>query len=106
MPQSGSMIWGCDYIVHHIGYDERHGIAARGERPPSPLDELADLIKAVPLPVQAVGGLSIEEAIQTSKIGAAAVVLGAPPVTPRALREDPQGLEASLRQICETVHGG
>ncbi|NCF91118.1 MAG: D-arabino 3-hexulose 6-phosphate aldehyde lyase, partial [Verrucomicrobiaceae bacterium] len=25
---------GCDYIVHHIGYDERRGIAAQGERMP------------------------------------------------------------------------
>src|SRR5690348_5321860 len=23
---------GCDYVIHHIGYDERRGIAARGER--------------------------------------------------------------------------
>ena len=23
---------GCDFVVHHIGYDERRGIAARGER--------------------------------------------------------------------------
>jgi len=30
---------GCDYIVHHIGYDERRGIAARGERMPNPLDQ-------------------------------------------------------------------
>src|SRR5215210_4199741 len=29
---------GCDYIVHHIGYDERRGIAAREQRMPSPLD--------------------------------------------------------------------
>ncbi|MCB1238035.1 MAG: orotidine 5'-phosphate decarboxylase, partial [Verrucomicrobiae bacterium] len=28
---------GCDFVVHHIGYDERRGIAARGERMPSPL---------------------------------------------------------------------
>src|SRR6478752_1020850 len=26
---------GCDYIVHHIGYDERRGIAAKGLRMPS-----------------------------------------------------------------------
>src|ERR1700750_3125073 len=26
---------GCDYVIHHIGYDERRGIAARGERMPS-----------------------------------------------------------------------
>src|SRR5213078_2547921 len=31
---------GCDFVVHHIGYDERRGIAARGERMPSPLDQL------------------------------------------------------------------
>src|SRR5689334_22603121 len=30
---------GCDYIVHHIGYDERRGIAASGKRMPSPLDQ-------------------------------------------------------------------
>jgi 3-hexulose-6-phosphate synthase len=94
---------GCDYIVHHVGYDERRGIAARGERPPSPLDELEAIAKSVPIPVQAVGGLSIEEAIQTPKLGAASVVLGAPLVTPRALREDLAGLEAALRQICETI---
>jgi hypothetical protein len=22
---------GCDYVIHHIGYDERRGIAARGQ---------------------------------------------------------------------------
>src|SRR6476619_2158386 len=26
---------GCDYIIHHIGYDERRGIAAQGKRMPS-----------------------------------------------------------------------
>lgn len=25
---------GCDYVIHHIGYDERRGIAASGRRPP------------------------------------------------------------------------
>ncbi len=35
---------GCDYVIHHIGYDERRGIAARGERMPSPLDQLLSLI--------------------------------------------------------------
>ena len=23
---------GCDYVIHHIGYDERRGIAAAGRR--------------------------------------------------------------------------
>src|SRR5215217_4211680 len=56
---------GCDYIVHHIGYDERRGIAARGERMPSPLDQLREVVQAVRVPVQAVGGLSLEQAIRT-----------------------------------------
>ena len=49
---------GCDYIVHHVGYDERGGIARRGERPPNPLDQLREVVAAVSIPVQAVGGLS------------------------------------------------
>jgi 3-hexulose-6-phosphate synthase/6-phospho-3-hexuloisomerase len=27
---------GCDYVIHHTGYDERRGIAAAGRRRPSP----------------------------------------------------------------------
>src|SRR3982751_1493558 len=42
---------GCDYIVHHIGYDERRGIVARGLRQPSPLDQLREVVAAVKLPV-------------------------------------------------------
>src|SRR6185312_8296379 len=53
---------GCDYVVHHIGYDERRGIAARGLRMPSPLDQLREVVQAVKIPVQAVGGLSLEQA--------------------------------------------
>ena len=62
--------FGCDYIVHHIGYDERRGIAARGERMPSPLDDLRAVVDAVKVPVQAVGGLSIEQAIRCPQYGA------------------------------------
>ena len=69
---------GCDYIVHHTGFDERNGIfAATGERL-SPLDDLDAVVKAVSIPVQAVGGLSIEEAISMPKRGAPLVVIGAP----------------------------
>ena len=28
---------GCDYVIHHIGYDERRGIAAQGLKVPSPI---------------------------------------------------------------------
>src|SRR5690606_133530 len=55
---------GCDYVVHHVGYDERRGIAAQGKRMPSPLDQLAEVVNAVNIPVQAVGGLTLEQAIQ------------------------------------------
>src|SRR5579863_8690144 len=69
---------GCDYVIHHIGYDERRGIAAQGKRMPSPLDQLRDIVAAVKVPVQAVGGLSIEQAVRTPEYGAPLVVLGAP----------------------------
>jgi len=69
---------GCDYVIHHIGYDERRGIAARGERMPSPLDQLKEVVRAVNVPVQAVGGLSLEQAIRCPEYGAPLVVLGAP----------------------------
>src|SRR5215470_10031643 len=45
---------GCDYVIKHIGYDERRGIAAQGKRMPSPLDELKQIVNAVNIPVQAV----------------------------------------------------
>ena len=69
---------GCDYIVHHTGFDERNGIFADTGLRLSPLDELEAVVKAVSIPVQAVGGLSIEEAISMPKHGAPLVVIGAP----------------------------
>ncbi len=96
---------GCDYIVHHIGYDERRGIAARGERMPSPLDHLREVVAAVSVPVQAVGGLSIEQAVQTPEYGAPLVVLGAPlTIDAEAFKTADGDLESSLRLICEKVH--
>jgi 3-hexulose-6-phosphate synthase/6-phospho-3-hexuloisomerase len=96
---------GCDYIVHHIGYDERRGIAARGERMPSPLDQLREVVAAVKVPVQAVGGLSLEQAVSTPSYGAPLVVLGAPLVIDAAAFKNASGnVEHSLRMICEKVH--
>ena len=69
---------GVDYIVHHTGFDERNGIAAAGGPRLSPLDELDAVVNAVSIPVQAVGGLTIEEAIEMPKLGAPLVVIGAP----------------------------
>jgi 3-hexulose-6-phosphate synthase len=96
---------GCDYIVHHIGYDERRGIAARGHRMPSPLDQLRDVVGAVNIPVQAVGGLSIEQAIRTPEFGAPLVVLGAPlTIDADQFKTATGDLETSLRLICDRVH--
>ncbi len=96
---------GCGYIVHHIGYDERRGIAARGERMPSPLDDLKAVVAAVDVPVQAVGGLSIEQAVQCPAYGAPLVVFGAPLTIDADQFKTADGdLEASLRLICDQVH--
>src|SRR5688572_26174844 len=95
---------GCDYIVHHIGYDERRGIAARGLRMPSPVDKLREVVEAVSIPVQAVGGLSIEQAIRTPEYGAALVVLGAPlTIDADQVKAAAGDLERSLGLICERV---
>ena len=97
---------GCDYVIHHIGYDERRGIAAKGVRMPSPLDQLKEVVAAVEVPVQAVGGLSIEQAIECPAYGAPLVVLGAPlTVDADAFRTAGGDLEGSLRLICERIHG-
>src|SRR3712207_5911320 len=61
---------GCDYVVHHIGYDERRGIAAKGRRMPSPLDQLKEVVAAVNVPVQAVGGLTLEQVVKCPEYGA------------------------------------
>lgn len=96
---------GCDYVIHHIGYDERRGIAARGERQPNPLDQLEEIVQAVSIPVQAVGGLTIEQAIKTPVYGAPLVVLGAPlTIDADSFRTADGDLESSLRMICEKVH--
>lgn len=96
---------GCDFVIHHIGYDERRGIAARGERMPNPLDQLREVVNAVKVPVQAVGGLSLEQAIQCPEYGAPLVVLGAPlTIDADAFKTADGNLEASLRLICSKVH--
>ena len=96
---------GCDYVIHHIGYDERRGIAAAGRRMPSPLDQLREVVAAVRVPVQAVGGLTLEQAIRCPQYGAPLVVLGAPlTIDADAFKTADGDLEASLTLICRAVH--
>ena len=96
---------GCDFVIHHIGYDERRGIVASGGRCPSPLDRLREVVKAVRVPVQAVGGLSIEQAVQTPEYGAPLVVLGAPlTIEADAFKAAGGDLESKLRLVCAKIH--
>lgn len=98
---------GVDYIVHHVGYDERRDaevLAAGGGRAPSPLDELAAVVAAVEIPVQAVGGLSVEQAVSMPLHGAPLVVIGAPLVIDAdAFRASGADLEAVLGEIVVRV---
>jgi len=91
---------GVDVIVHHIGFDERRMV-----RGLSPLDELDAVIRAVSVPVQAVGGLSIDQAIECARRGAPFVVVGAPLVIDgTAFRPAEGNLFDKLKQICDSVH--
>jgi 3-hexulose-6-phosphate synthase len=90
---------GVDFIVHHIGFDERGLI-----RGLSPLDELDGVVRAVSIPVQAVGGLSIEQAIECPSRGAPLVVIGAPLVIDgAAFRPADADLFPVLKKIAEDI---
>lgn len=97
--------FGCDFVVHHIGYDQRRGLAAAEKPCPSPLDQLREVVAAVRVPVQAVGGLSIEQAIRTPEYGAPLVVLGAPlAIEGDSFKTASGNLEEKLRLVCDRVH--
>jgi 3-hexulose-6-phosphate synthase len=100
---------GVDFIVHHVGYDERRDpevIAAHKGRAPSPLDELGAVVKAVTIPVQAVGGLSVAEVIQLPQFGVRHLVLGAPlTVDADAFKSPAHDLEGLLREIIAKLGG-
>jgi 3-hexulose-6-phosphate synthase len=97
--------YGCDFVIHHVGYDERRGLAAAGKPYPSPLDQLRAVVEAVRVPVQAVGGLTIEQAMRTPEYGAPLVVLGAPlTIDADSFKTASGNLEDKLRLVCERVH--
>jgi 3-hexulose-6-phosphate synthase len=91
---------GVDFIVHHIGYDERRMIAGL-----SPMDELDEVVRAVSVPVQAVGGLTIRQAIECPSHGAPLVVLGAPLVIAPDEFKTAEGASLGdvLREICTEI---
>lgn len=89
---------GVDYIIVHTGFDERNMIAGL-----SPLNDLPGVLAAVDIPVQAVGGLSIDQAIQTLEMGASIVVFGAPLVISGTEFKAQAGFEEKLREIVQRV---
>ena len=97
--------WGCDFIIHHIGYDYRTIRRQQGLHAPSPLDDLEAIVQAVDIPVQAVGGLTLEEAIKTPSYGAPLVVIGAPlAIDAFSFTTASGNIEEALAEICEKVH--
>jgi 3-hexulose-6-phosphate synthase/6-phospho-3-hexuloisomerase len=96
---------GCEYIIHHIGYDMRNLQRQRGLEPPTPLDRLREVVEAVGVPVQAVGGLTIDQATDTPKYGAPLVVVGAPlAIDASSFKTAGGAVEQVLKLICEKVH--
>lgn len=94
---------GVDVIVVHTGLDERHAEPGR-----SPLDDLASVRAAVNIPIQAVGGLSIEQAARTPSLGAELAVIGAPlAVADREFRPgaDDEELLAVITDFVNRVKG-
>lgn len=94
---------GVDYIIVHTGFDERHEIPSL-----SPLQDLPAITEAVSIPVQAVGGLTIEQLYDLPRLKAPLVVIGAPlaisDIAFAAGGPDEQ-LEAVLRKVVEVVKG-
>jgi 3-hexulose-6-phosphate synthase/6-phospho-3-hexuloisomerase len=85
---------GVHMIGWHLGYD--HRAENRGLRA---IDGLDDVLRAVRIPVQVVGGLSVEHAIEAARRGAASVVIGGPIVP----GDRGAGLAATLNEIVNGV---
>jgi 3-hexulose-6-phosphate synthase len=87
---------GAHMIGWHLGYDHRG--ENRGLRA---IDGLEDVLRAVRIPVQVVGGLSVEHAIECARKGASSVVIGGPLVP----GDRGTGLAATLKEIVKGVKG-
>jgi 3-hexulose-6-phosphate synthase len=91
---------GVGMVIHHIGFDHR---AKRTGL--TPLTDLPDIVTAVSVPVQAVGGLSIDQAISCPGIGAPVVVFGAPlAIDDQAFSAAGGDLLSVLSEACLRVH--
>lgn len=94
---------GVDAVIAHLGFDER------GEKPElSVFDFLPEVVAATQLPVQAVGGIRLDDLPRLPGMGAPLVVVGAPLVisTERfAPAADLATLERVLREVVAEVRG-
>lgn len=90
---------GVDWIILHTGFDERNHVPGL-----SPLNELEAVLNAVDLPVQAVGGLSIDQAVRCVELGASSLVIGAPLAVCADRFAIGEEFETILRQVVARVH--
>lgn len=93
---------GVGMVIHHIGYDHRNRHPELGL---TPLTDLAAIVAATTVPVQAVGGLSIDQAVSCPGIGAPVVVFGAPlAIDGRSFTAADGDLLGVLTEACSRVH--
>jgi 3-hexulose-6-phosphate synthase/6-phospho-3-hexuloisomerase len=89
---------GVDYVIAHLGFDERRLVPGL-----SALDNLENIVRAVRIPVQAVGGLSIDQAVESLRLGAKSVVIGAPLVIAANRFATAEEFEDVLRTVVNRV---
>jgi 3-hexulose-6-phosphate synthase/6-phospho-3-hexuloisomerase len=89
---------GADWIILHTGFDERNHVPGL-----SPLNELQSVLDAVDIPVQAVGGLSIEQATECVRMGASSLVIGAPLAVQANRFAAADEFEAILEEVVQNV---
>jgi 3-hexulose-6-phosphate synthase/6-phospho-3-hexuloisomerase len=94
---------GVGMVIHHIGYDHRNADPQLGL---TPLTDLEAIVAATTVPVQAVGGLSIDQAVSCPGVGAPVVVFGAPlAIDGESFTAADGDLLGVLRDACARVHG-
>ena len=93
---------GVGMVIHHIGFDHRNANPGLGL---TPLTDLPEIVAATTVPVQAVGGLSIAQAVTCPGLGAPVVVFGAPLIIDgRAFTPASSDLLSVLTEACSAVH--
>jgi 3-hexulose-6-phosphate synthase/6-phospho-3-hexuloisomerase len=85
---------GVDCIIAHLGFDERRHVPGL-----SALDNLEKIVRAVTILVQAVGGLSVNQAIESLRLGAKSIVIGAP----LAIAADRFATAAEFEEVLQRV---